>query len=290
MKRLPPWIRIRLQSDGRLAEINDVIESAGLNTVCQSARCPNRQECFQHGTVTFMILGNLCTRQCRFCAVETGIPSPPDPAEPRRVAELAAHLDMRHVVVTSVTRDDLPDGGAGAFAATINRIKTQPRIGASHGTGITVEVLTPDFQGNAQSVTTVLEARPDVFNHNLETVERLQPNARPQADYQRSLCVLQEASRNHSHPAIKSGLMVGLGETDAELFQALEDLRAAGCEILTLGQYLAPSRRHLPVDRFVAPERFAEYKERALSMGFTAVAAGPLVRSSYKAEELFRQA
>ncbi len=279
MKRLPPWIRIRLKTGGRFAAVNNAIETAGLNTVCQSAHCPNQQECFHRGTATFMILGNICTRQCRFCAVRSGTPLlPPDPDEPRRVAELSARLGIRHVVVTSVTRDDLPDGGAGAFAATISRIKAR--------LGITVEVLTPDFQGNPQSLTAVLEARPDVYNHNLETVERLQPEIRPQANYQRSLAVLHAASQSRPHPVIKSGLMVGLGETNAELFRALEDLRAVGCELLTLGQYLAPSRRHLPVDRFVAPERFAEFKEKALIMGFTAVAAGPLVRSSYKAEEL----
>ncbi len=270
-----------MRAGGRLAAVRDALAGAGLNTVCESAQCPNRQECFHRGTATFMILGKICTRRCRFCAVESGAPRPPDPDEPRRVAETAARLGLRHVVVTSVTRDDLPDGGAGAFAAVVSWIRFRP--------GITVETLTPDFQGQAAALAAVLEAGPDVFNHNLETVERLQPAIRPQADYRRSLAVLRAAGRHRPRPVVKSGLMVGLGETDSELFRALADLRAAGCDALTLGQYLAPSREHLPVDRFVPPERFAEYREKALILGFTAVAAGPLARSSYRAEALFRK-
>jgi lipoic acid synthetase len=280
MQRLPPWIRIRLKTGGRFAAVHHALGAAGLNTVCEHARCPNRPECFQRGTATFLILGNRCTRQCRFCAVRNGTPAPADPDEPRRVAELAAELGLRHVVVTSVSRDDLPDGGAGAFAATIRLIKQRPEV--------TVEVLTPDFSGKTKALAAVLDAKPDVFNHNLETVERLQPLIRPQANYQRSLFVLLTAARALPRPGVKSGLMVGLGETDAELFEALADLRTAGCELLTLGQYLAPSRRHLPVARFVSPDQFAAYREKALAMGFKAVAAGPLVRSSYQAETLLR--
>ena len=279
MTRLPPWIRIRLHTDGRYTAVNKALGAAALHTVCESAHCPNKQECFNRGTATFMILGNICTRQCRFCAVNSGTPPfPPDPDEPRRIADLAARFGIRHVVVTSVTRDDLPDGGAGAFAETITRIKALP--------GITVEVLTPDFQGNIHSINTVLSAAPDVFNHNLETVERLQPAIRPQADYRRSLSVLHTASRAGIRPRVKSGLMVGLGETDDELMVALADLRSAGCRSLTLGQYLAPSPRHWPVARFVPPERFEHYHRRALGLGFLAVAAGPLVRSSYQADKL----
>lgn len=281
MKRLPSWIRIRFKAGGRYAAVHDALGAAALNTVCESARCPNKQECFHRGTATFMILGNICTRRCRFCAVGTGTPLALDPDEPRRVAELSARLGLRHVVVTSVTRDDLPDGGANAFADTITRLKALP--------GVTVEVLIPDFQGNTRSIIAVLEARPDVFNHNLETVERLQPAIRPQANYQRSLFVLHTASRTHPRPTVKSGLMAGLGETDEDLFRAMQDLRAAGCDALTLGQYLAPSRQHVPVDRFVTPDQFAVYRDKALAMGFTAVAAGPLVRSSYNAESLFRR-
>lgn len=281
MKRLPPWIRIRFKTHGPYAAMHAALNAAALHTVCESARCPNKQECFNRGTATFMILGNRCTRHCRFCAVSQGVPAPLDPDEPRRVAHLAAQAGIRHVVVTSVTRDDLPDGGADVFAETIGRLKALP--------GVTVEVLTPDFQGNPQAISHVLAAEPDVFNHNLETVERLQRVIRPQADYGRSLSVLRMASRASARLRVKSGLMVGLGETDEELFQSLGDLRSAGCEALTLGQYLAPSRRHVPVDRFVPPGHFDLYRERALAMGFTAVTAGPLVRSSYHAEDLFRE-
>ncbi len=280
MNHLPPWIRIRLKAGGQFAAVCNALDQAALNTVCESARCPNRQECFRRGTATFLILGNRCTRRCRFCAVRTAPPLPPDPGEPERIAGLVDRLGMRHAVVTSVTRDDLPDGGAGAFAAVIARLKAKP--------GVTVEVLVPDFQGQPQSLAAVLAAQPDVFNHNLETVERLQPAIRPQADYRRSLLVLQTAARHRPRPVVKSGLMVGLGETDAELLQTLADLRAAECDALTIGQYLAPSRRHLPVQRFVPPEGFQAYREKALALGFKAVAAGPLVRSSYRAEELFR--
>lgn len=281
MQRLPPWIRIRLKTGGQYAAVQAALQTAALTTVCENARCPNKLECFHRGTATVMILGRLCTRQCRFCAVRGGTPLPPDHGEPARVAAAAARLGLRHVVVTSVTRDDLPDGGAGAFAETITRLKALP--------GVTVEVLVPDFQGNPQAIGRVLAAEPDVFNHNLETVARLQPVIRPQADFHRSLAVLRLAAAARPRPLVKSGLMVGLGETDAELFQALAELRAAGCEALTLGQYLAPSRRQTSVDRFVPPAQFERYREQAVAMGFIAVAAGPLVRSSYNAETMFRE-
>ncbi|MCA1808171.1 MAG: lipoyl synthase [Kiritimatiellia bacterium] len=276
--RLPPWIRVRAPADGfKLDAVHRTLRATGLPTVCESAHCPNRAECFARGTATVMILGEICTRDCRFCAVTHGTPQPPAPDEPERVAELARRLKLRYVVVTSVTRDDLPDGGAGVFAAVIRQLKSIP---------VQVEVLTPDFQGHEPSIATVIQAEPDVFNHNLETVRRLQALIRPQADYQRSLEVLRMASRMDSRVTIKSGLMLGLGETDAELREALRDLRAQGCMALTLGQYLAPSRNHHPVERFVPPAEFDAWRQTALEMGFAAVAAGPLVRSSYRADEL----
>ena len=225
-----------------------------------------------------MILGEHCTRACRFCAVKQGPLAPPDPGEPERVRQMAERLKLRHVVVTSVTRDDLPDGGAQAFVSTIQALKTLPQV--------SVEVLTPDFAGLLAPLLLVLHAQPHVFNHNLETVRRLQPQIRPQADYMRSLEVLREAAASRTGVRVKSGLMVGLGETDEELREALHDLVQAGCEYLTLGQYLAPSRAHEPVDRFVLPETFEQYRIMALKLGFKAVASAPLVRSSYQAERM----
>lgn len=283
-KRLPPWIRIRFKADGQYGLVQTTLRRQGLHTVCESAHCPNRQECFNLGTATVMILGNICTRNCLFCAVQTGVPKPVDPDEPRRVAELVKSLNLRHAVITSVTRDDLPDGGASAFAATVNAIR------ALTNNTVSTEVLTPDFNGSQTALALVLVSGPDVFNHNLETVERLQPVVRPQADYRRSLRVLQSASAFKGRQVVKSGLMAGMGETDDELFQAMSDLLGAGCQCLTIGQYLAPSRRHLPVHRFVPPEMFNEYRQQALSMGFNEVAAGPLVRSSYLADRFFQLA
>jgi len=284
--RLPPWIRVRLGGGAAAQAVNDLIGECGLNTVCSGAQCPNKPECFRQGTAAFMILGDTCTRHCRFCAVKAGPPLPVDSDEPRRVADAAARLNLRHVVVTSVTRDDLSDGGAGVFAATIRAIRE--RLPDSR-----VEVLVPDFLGNRGSLDTVLGARPDVFNHNLETVRRLQGVIRPQADYERSLAVLRYAARwrdgaaggggSPSGVMVKSGLMVGLGETDVEVREALLDLRAAGCGLVTIGQYLAPSQGHFPVARYVPPEGFAEYARWAREAGFAGVASGPLVRSSYHA-------
>lgn len=259
-----------------------LLAEAGLHTVCENAHCPNQSECYGRGTATFLILGNHCTRRCRFCAVEGGVPAAPDAAEPGRVAAAAARLKLRYVVVTSVTRDDLADGGAGAFAATILALRAACQ-------GVLVEVLTPDFGGREADIAAVLDARPDVFNHNLETVRRLQRSIRPQADYDRSLAVLACAARRAGGPAVKSGVMVGFGETEAELFEALADLLAAGCRTLTIGQYLAPSSAHAPVARYVPPAAFDGYRETALRMGFAAVAAGPMVRSSYHAGTLYAQ-
>ena len=264
-----------------------------LETVCSGANCPNMSECFGRGTATFMILGNTCTRSCRFCAVPTGKPAMPRDDEPAAVAEASERLGLKHVVITSVTRDDLPDGGAGHFAETIRAVQARLRQ-------TTIEVLTPDFQGDESAIDTVLAARPDVFNHNIETVPRLYSHVRPQARYKRSLDVLAYAKRvergrpqgagkhrDHGAGLTKSGLMVGLGETNDEIREVMRDLRKAGCNILTIGQYLAPSSDHAPIARFVEPSEFDAMRTDALAMGFTAVAAGPFVRSSYRAEEIF---
>jgi len=291
--RLPPWIRTRYFGSGSQDVVNELLADQSLHTVCQGAHCPNQHECFSRGVATFMILGDVCTRNCRFCAVTTGEPGVVDSDEPRRVAEAAARLKLRHAVITSVTRDDLPDGGAGHFAATIRRLHEQI-------SGVTVEALTPDFKGVHGDIDTVLTAGPDVFNHNLETVRRLQKDIRPAADYDRSLAVLayvaEEAGRVNDHgmgdlkqngprhTLVKSGLMVGLGETDAEIMEAMSDLRAAGVDLLTIGQYLAPSGGHASVHRYVPPAQFDDYARRGLAMGFKNVASGPLVRSSYRAD------
>jgi lipoyl synthase len=276
-QRLPQWMRRPIATDQSYPDVSKLLESLQLNTVCASAKCPNRHECWNRGTATVMILGNTCTRNCRFCNVNTGKPSPVDPDEPARVAEAAKRLNLRHVVITSVTRDDLPDGGAQAFANTIRAVKAaMPEA--------SVEVLTPDF---VEHLDTVLDAAPDVFNHNLETVERLQATVRPQASYEKSLATLRKAAERGG-VQVKSGLMLGLGEMDEEIFQCLEDLYAAGVRLLTLGQYLAPTREHHPVERYLSPEHFDKLAARAWGIGFAGVAAGPLVRSSYRADELAR--
>ena len=275
--RLPPWLRRPIQTDGAYAGVQAVLRRNNLHTVCEDAKCPNRHECWNQGTATFMILGSVCTRNCRFCNVASGRPEPPDPDEPVRVAEAAERLGLRHVVVTSVTRDDLPDGGAEIFARTVEELKA--RI-----PGVATEVLTPDFSGEA--LRRVLDAGPDVFNHNIETVERLQGPIRGTATYARSLQTLREAAGRGAGVKVKSGIMLGLGETNDEVFQALEDLFAAGVRLLTIGQYLAPTREHARTKRFVTPKEFADFEKAALAMGFEAVASGPLVRSSYRAEKM----
>jgi lipoic acid synthetase len=282
-RRLPPWIGVRVPAGAAsaAADVRSLLAQSGVRTVCQDAHCPNLPECYGRGTATFMILGAVCTRACGFCAVGTGRPpEPPDADEPARVAAAAARLQLKHVVVTSVTRDDVEDGGATVFAATIAAVRRQCP-------GATVEVLVPDFQGRAESVRLVLAARPDVFNHNVETVRRLQPLVRPDADYERSLGVLRLAARWEPELTVKSGIMVGLGETDAEVDETLGDLRAAGCALVSIGQYLAPSPAHLPEARFVTEAQFAAYAARARDLGFRGVASGPLVRSSYHAEALY---
>ncbi len=258
-----------------------MLRKGGLHTVCEEALCPNQGECFSRGTATFLILGDRCTRDCRFCSVAHGPEGPPDPGEPLRVAEAVREMGLRYVVITSVTRDDLEDGGADLFARTIEEIRRG-------GAGTLVEVLIPDFQGDGRALARVLEARPDVLNHNLETVPRLYPSVRPGALYRRSLELLERAGKWHPAIRTKSGLMLGLGESREEIEGTLRNLRAAGCSLLTLGQYLQPSRKHLPVHRFVPPEEFESWRETALHLGFSEVASGPFVRSSYRAEAFFR--
>jgi lipoic acid synthetase len=288
-RRLPAWLKKRIPVGGQAGEVDDLLAGLNLHTVCQGAHCPNQCECFSRGTATFLILGEVCTRGCTFCAIPCEKrPPPPRDEEPGNVAEAAARLGLRHVVVTSVTRDDLSDGGAGHFARTLRALRE--RLGES----ARLEVLTPDFLGDAAAVETVIAAGADVFNHNVETVPRLYPRVRPQADYARSLKVLrlagEIASRLGSDAVTKSGLMVGLGETTEEIEAVLADLRRSGVEIVTIGQYLAPSTAHVPVAEFIEPATFDALAETARRMGFSAVAAGPFVRSSYQAEEVFRRA
>lgn len=277
--RLPAWLRLRLPSTPEYAATGGLLRELGLHTVCESARCPNQWECWSRRTATFMIGGDRCTRACRFCAVTTARPFPLDPLEPTRVAEAARRMRLRHVVVTAVARDDLEDGGAGHFRATIEAVRAA-------NPGVAIEVLVPDFQGQADAIDTVLEARPDVFNHNVETVRRLTPAVRSRATYEGSLAVLRLARERAGYPVVtKSGLMLGLGETPEEAGECLRDLRAAGCDWLTLGQYLQPTRAALPVVEFVSPEQFEALGRLALGLGFRAVASGPKVRSSYRADE-----
>jgi lipoyl synthase len=277
----PPWLKRRIPSGATYQEIRELIQKTHLHTVCQEACCPNLGECFSQGTATFLILGDRCTRNCRFCAVAHGPTEPPDPGEPLRVAEAVEQMKLRYAVVTSVTRDDLPDGGAFLFAETIRRIRNKrPET--------RVEVLIPDLRGDLRSLKTVLEARPDVLNHNVETVPRLYASVRPGAVYQRSIDLLKSSHQMDSSIPTKSGLMLGLGERPEEVQQALNDLVEAGCRILTLGQYLQPSSEHLSVERFVTPEEFEGWRKKALEMGFREVASGPFVRSSYHAHEAYQ--
>lgn len=278
----PAWLKKRLPASSEIEATWRILQETGINTVCNSACCPNLGECFARRTATFMILGETCTRNCRFCAVHHGKPAPVDPAEPARVATAAARLGLAHVVVTSVTRDDLPDGGAEQFARTIEALRE--RLPAA-----VIEVLTPDFRGHAASVQQVVAAQPHIFNHNVETVPRLYSQVRPAAHYARSLEVLGRVKEINPRLYTKSGLMVGLGEKVEEVEEVMADLRAAGCDILTIGQYLQPTPAHLPVAEFVRPEVFAHYERRGREMGFLHTASGPFVRSSYQAEAVARQ-
>lgn len=280
--RFPPWLRKTIVTSAKVDHTRELLSGLRLHTVCQGARCPNQAECFSRRVATFMILGDTCTRGCAFCAVNKGTPSAPDSGEPERVAEAAARLGLKHVVVTSVTRDDLPDGGARHFAGTIEFIRKM-------APGTTVEVLTPDFQGNTDSIAAVVAAGPDVFNHNIETVSRLYPSVRPQANFSRSVNFLKKVKELAPGITTKSGLMVGLGESREEVLEAMRVLRSAGCDILTIGQYLRPSDVQLPVKEYVLPETYDFYMEKGLSMGFGEVAAGPWVRSSYQAGEVYHK-
>ncbi|MGB5987423.1 MAG: lipoyl synthase [Desulfobacterales bacterium] len=278
----PAWLRRPLPKGPAYESVRKLIRDGQLHTVCQEAKCPNQFECFSQHTATFLIMGGICTRNCRFCNVQGGTPRPLDPQEPLRVAQAAQTLKLRYVVVTSVTRDDLADGGAAHFAATIAALRQRIEK-------VQVEVLVPDFRGELSALATVLEAGPHVLNHNLETVARLYPRVRPGADYQRSLDLLAAASRHSAEIPAKSGLMLGLGEQEAEICHTLADLRSHGVRLLTLGQYLQPSTDHLPVERYLPPEEFHRWRRIALEMGFSDVAADPFVRSSYRAKELYRR-
>ncbi len=279
-KPKPPWLKRRIPAGAEHERVRNLVEKNRLHTVCQEARCPNIWECFSSQTATFLILGSVCTRNCGFCAVTAGTPTPLDPREPDNVAEAAVKMNLKYVVITSVTRDDLADGGSGVFAKTIKAVREKiPEA--------TIEVLIPDFQGNPDALKKVVVAFPDVLNHNLETVPRLYKTVRPQAIYGRSLELLQRAGKWEPSLQTKSGLMLGLGETEKEVEQTLNDLLEVGSRMLTLGQYLRPTKAHLPVERFIPPEEFNEWKSIALTMGFDQVASGPFVRSSYHAKELF---
>ena len=277
MEKKPEWLKVPYNQQ-EVEQIAGMMQAMGLHTVCREANCPNMGECYKKHTATFMILGSRCTRNCRFCNVTHGRPEPVDPAEPQHVADAAKALGLRHVVVTCVTRDDLPDGGAGQFAATIAAIRRTV-------SGATVEVLISDMQGSTDSLDTVIAAGPDVINHNLETVPELYAQVRPQADYRRSLDVLRYVKQKAPSILTKTGIMVGLGETDEQVYALMRDVRAVGCDILTVGQYLQPSERHIALQAYITPEKFAEYKQKGEEMGFRYVASGPLVRSSYKAQE-----
>jgi lipoic acid synthetase len=271
----PDWLKVRIPSGENYARLKGMIDRHRLHTVCEEARCPNMGECWNAGTATFMILGDVCTRSCGFCAVKTGRPILLDTDEPARVADAIGLMKVRHAVITSVNRDELPDGGAAIFAETIRQAR---RVNPA----VTIEVLIPDFRGVAWALRLVIDERPDILNHNTETVPRLYPRVRPQAKYDRSLEVLR---RGHEAGMVtKSGLMLGLGEQPGEVRAVMADLRKAGCDILTLGQYLQPTRDHLPVDRYVHPDEFGEYRREGRAMGFRHVESGPLVRSSYHAE------
>lgn len=279
-RRLPPWLKRPLPQSEMMFTSN-LIEELKLETVCESAKCPNRTECWAQRTATFMILGNVCTRPCGFCSVPKGKTETVEEDEPERVAEAAKRLGLKHVVITSVTRDDLKDGGAEHFYRCVLAVREK--------TGAAVEVLTPDFLGNKAAIARVVEAKPEVFNHNTETVPRLYHRVRRNAEYQRTLDLLDQVKQIDPQMITKSGLMLGLGETIEELFEVLADLRKVGCDMLTLGQYLAPSVTHLPVERFVPPEEFDEIGEQARKLGFSFVASGPFVRSSYHAGEMAEQ-
>jgi len=282
-ERKPDWLKIKLSTSGNYAEIKDMMSSKKLHTVCEEARCPNIYECWANRTATFMILGDICTRACRFCAVKTGMPTELDLQEPERVAEAAQQMGLQHCVVTSVARDDLADGGASIFAATIKAIRKALPL-------CSVEVLIPDFMGNWEALQTVMDAKPDILNHNIETVKRLSNRVRAKAKYARSIELLKQAKAMKPNIPTKSSIMLGVGETYEEILEAMDDLRAVDCNILTLGQYLQPTQNHLPIERYVHPDEFAKLKEEGMRRGFSHVESGPLVRSSYHAHQQVQSA
>jgi lipoic acid synthetase len=279
-QRKPPWLKIRLSQLRDTTKVKSILNVTSLHTVCEEARCPNLGECFSSGTATILILGKVCTRNCGFCAVEHGIPAALDESEPERVAEAISRMHLGYVVITSVTRDDLTDGGASIFARTIRAVRSlDPKI--------KIEVLIPDFKGDAAALATVLKEAPDVLNHNVETISRLYSQVRPQADYERSLELLRRVKEYSPRMKTKSGFMLGLGESREEVLDLLRDLKKAGCDFLTIGQYLQPRPDRLPVIEYVPPEIFEEYKKIGEEMGFKSVASGPFVRSSFHASEMF---
>jgi len=275
-RRLPAWFKVQIRQGPDYQDIRRIMTAQGLHTICEEARCPNVWECWNNRTATFLILGDICTRSCHYCAVTTGRPSGVDHEEPARVADAVRSLQLRHAVITSVNRDELPDGGAGVFAETIRQIR-------HHIPACSIEVLIPDFQGNTSALALVMAERPDILNHNIETVPRLFPVIRPQGKYHRSMHLLKQAKAMGG--TTKCGLMAGLGETPEEIRVVMRDLRAVQCDILTIGQYLQPSPRHAPVARFYSPEEFQRFKQEGLDLGFRHVESGPLVRSSYHAEQ-----
>ena len=281
-RRHPSWIKARIPGGGNYAELKKLMRDLQLHTVCEEARCPNIGECWNSRTATFIILGDVCTRRCMFCAVKKGVPGGiVDTDEPRRLGEAVGYLKLKHIVITSVNRDDLTDGGASVFAECIAEAR-------KHRPGCTVEVLIPDLEGNWDALEVIVQARPEVLNHNTETVSRLYRRVRPYANYQQTLTLLQVSKQLDAQMLTKSGLMVGLGETVTELLETMQDIRNTGCDILTIGQYLSPSSRHLPIQRYYTPEEFDELKEVGIEMGFRHVESGPLVRSSYHAGEQAR--
>lgn len=279
-KPKPPWLKKRIPPFEDLVKVKSILDSVELHTVCEEARCPNLGECFSKGTATILVLGRICTRNCGFCAVEHGVSVPPDEEEPEKVAQAVRKMDLHYVVITSVTRDDLPDGGASHFAKTIQAIRALDRE-------IQIEVLIPDFKGDPSSLTTVLKEGPDVLNHNVETIPRLYREVRPQADYRRSLRLLKRAKERDTRTLTKSGFMLGLGETEEEILSLLRHLSGVGCDFLTIGQYLRARPDRLPVVRYIPPEEFEEFKKIGEDMGFKSVASGPFVRSSFHAAQMF---
>ncbi|ANE45086.1 lipoyl synthase [Paenibacillus swuensis] len=279
----PEWLKIKLTTGDNYKEIKEMMRSKTLHTVCEEAKCPNIYECWANRTATFMILGDICTRACRFCAVKTGLPTELDLQEPERVAEAAAQMNLQHAVITSVARDDLKDGGASIFAATVKAVRERLPL-------CSVEVLIPDFMGEESSLRIVMDAKPDILNHNIETVERMSNRVRAKAKYKRSLQLLQRAKAMNPNIPTKSSIMLGVGEEWNEIIQAMEDLRAVDCNIMTIGQYLQPTKQHLDVVRFYPPEEFAVLKEEGMKRGFSHVESGPFVRSSYHAHEQVQSA